>query len=478
MMTDIARGHLFYEKGSNDLESIAYSAIYRLLKERRIGHLVYLNWVAQYCVANKLEGSAKLYYKIVLALDKDNVVGRINLASLLSKDWINGSEDFIQQIAQLLLPVVEGDRFNKDLLCANVLPILCGDMLESYLSILEENVRKYPSDSDLNQLYGNAILYDVQQQKRASDATDAGYAKGMFYLCHRFRVFLEKNINNWNISLWDGKGSHEKINVIGHSGAGDVIQNLRFMELLKQHFKVVNAWVAKDLAPLLASTGYFENIYDIDDLPKISGVCCDFLMLPIFFKFEQINTRSSCAKFNLALADIEHWKAKVAHLKRPHIGVAWAGVVAMAKTDHGYIKAVPVDMFEAMLAPIPNQFISLQVGSQGLQHLDQEEFPYLCNTVFDLGSEIKNYYDTACLIESLDLVICVDTSVAHLAATMGKPVWLILSNPCKWLWMSKNDRMVVYPSVRLFQQYQSISWNEVINDVSTSLIEYFNDYKT
>ena len=91
-----------------------------------------------------------------------------------------------------------------------------------------------------------------------------------------------------------------------------------------------------------------------------------------------------------------------------------------------------------------------------------------------LGEELKDFADTAALIELMDLVVTVDTSVAHVAGALGKPVWILLPlNPHDWRWMLDREDSPWYPNARLFRQPASGDWASVIARVSKELVRRF-----
>jgi ADP-heptose:LPS heptosyltransferase len=89
--------------------------------------------------------------------------------------------------------------------------------------------------------------------------------------------------------------------------------------------------------------------------------------------------------------------------------------------------------------------------------------------VSSCGDELKDFSDTAAVIDLLDLVITVDTSVAHLAGAMGKPVWILLPYNSDWRWLLDRDDSPWYPSARLFRQNDTRSWADVVTRVGAAL---------
>ncbi len=116
------------------------------------------------------------------------------------------------------------------------------------------------------------------------------------------------------------------------------------------------------------------------------------------------------------------------------------------------------------------QFFSLQLGEPAKQLQEQQGLP-----IIDLTAELKDWADTAALVANLDLVITCDTAVAHLAAAMGKPTWILSRfNGC-WRWLTDRDDSPWYPTVRLFRQTTCGDWASVMREVSTALEVKLNE---
>ena len=89
--------------------------------------------------------------------------------------------------------------------------------------------------------------------------------------------------------------------------------------------------------------------------------------------------------------------------------------------------------------------------------------------LIDLAPELHDFADTAAIVANLDLVISVDTSAAHLAGAMGKPVWILLNKGCAWRWFLQREDSPWYPTARLFRQTTAGAWPEVVNLVERAL---------
>ena len=88
----------------------------------------------------------------------------------------------------------------------------------------------------------------------------------------------------------------------------------------------------------------------------------------------------------------------------------------------------------------------------------------------DLGGEIEDFADTAAILATLDLVVCVDTAVAHLAGALGRPVWTLLRDGGDWRWLERGERTPWYPTMRLFRQERPGSWAAVVAEVRAALM--------
>lgn len=113
-------------------------------------------------------------------------------------------------------------------------------------------------------------------------------------------------------------------------------------------------------------------------------------------------------------------------------------------------------------------FVSLQHGTAA-KRLAEGHTPFV---IRDACSTAKDFADTAAIVAGLDLVITVDTAMAHLAGSMGKPVWVLLAAVPDWRWTLENDTTPWYPTARLFRMGRQDSWAEVMKRVAVELREF------
>jgi hypothetical protein len=155
---------------------------------------------------------------------------------------------------------------------------------------------------------------------------------------------------------------------------------------------------------------------------------------------------------------IERWRARMGESSAFRVGLCWAGNPRQANDRN---RSMPGVEF-AGLAGIPNlELFSLQCGPRA------GELASL--TVRHLGGEFRDVADTAAAIANLDLVISVDTMIAHLAGALGKPVWTLLSAAADWRYPAGRDETPWYPGMRLFRQALPGDWKELIARVAEGL---------
>jgi tetratricopeptide (TPR) repeat protein len=145
----------------------------------------------------------------------------------------------------------------------------------------------------------------------------------------------------------------------------------------------------------------------------------------------------------------------------PRIGIAWAGR-AVHTNDRN--RSIPLSLLAPLLQARDVTFVSLQKNPPPIAADLQP-----ASMVLDLTSHLKDFADTAALIDSLDLIISVDTAVAHLAGAMGKPVWVLLPFVPDWRWMLDRDDSPWYPTMTLFRQSTRGDWRQPIERIRARL---------
>jgi hypothetical protein len=149
------------------------------------------------------------------------------------------------------------------------------------------------------------------------------------------------------------------------------------------------------------------------------------------------------------------------------VGLVWAAESASSNT---HIRSLALDFFKPLLHRPGIQWYSLQVGRAA----EELEAPAFAGRIVDLGRRFADFGDTARAIAELDLVISVDTCVAHLAGALGKPVWTLLPFDVDWKWMIDRADSPWYPTMRLFRQPKRGDWPGTISQIEIALPDSSN----
>lgn len=250
-----------------------------------------------------------------------------------------------------------------------------------------------------------------------------------------------------------GKPFDNDIIVICDQGLGDHLQFIRYLPIIKNKFNSIQVATQKPLIRLFKNN--FTDIEFIEPTeinPEKQAIrICD---LPYVFGIDFDNIPYSSGYLNAEPAEIKSDKLKV--------GLCWeAGGIGIRGPLQ---RTIYIDYFDKIFKLDNIQTYSLQIEDtfNALQ-----KYPQMIN----LGKNFKDFYDTAKAIKSMDLVICVDTSVMHLAAAMGVKTFLLLPYISDWRWFEDTKTTPWYDSVEIFKQTDPINWVEPIEDIICRLKE-------
>jgi len=263
---------------------------------------------------------------------------------------------------------------------------------------------------------------------------------------------------------WDGRGLNGKrIFLYCEQGYGDVIQFSRYATLVAARGGQVMLGCPKPLQPLMETVpGVAEVVTVRQDLPPFD-THAPLMSLPFIFG-TTLETIPATIPYIHARVSTSSQKKWVEDLPGKKVGVAWAGSKTHSNDAN---RSLPSELLKPLLKIPGIRWHSLQAGeaAQVLAH------PDFAGKVVDLGSRFKDFHDTAEAISELDLVIAVDTAVAHLAGAMGKTAWLILPFEAEWRWMTDCDDSPWYPTIRLFRQSSPGNWEELLGRVARELAD-------
>jgi tetratricopeptide (TPR) repeat protein len=265
---------------------------------------------------------------------------------------------------------------------------------------------------------------------------------------------------------WDGAPlPNGAVLLWGEQGMGDILQFVRYAPLVKERVGKVLLDCPGPLRGLLSSCPGIDALVGGDGPTPYAEAQAPLMSLPRIFG-TKVNTIPASIPYLFVDAPLrEQWRRKAVTGQGLKVGIAWQGNPLYSGDRY---RSINLSEFR-LLAQAPRvQLFSLQKGkgAEQLLPLAQEM------RIIDWGKEITgDYRDTAAAILSLDLIISVDTSVAHLAGALGVPVWVLLPFNNDWRWLEERDDSPWYPSVRLFRQESWGDWVGVFRRVAQALAE-------
>jgi tetratricopeptide (TPR) repeat protein len=265
--------------------------------------------------------------------------------------------------------------------------------------------------------------------------------------------------------LWLGTDDIAGKTILLHAeqGLGDTIQFVRYAPLVAERGARVILEVQRPLTRLVETlSGVTQIVAKGDRLPDFD-LHCPLLSLPKAFHTKLETIPNAIPYLSAAAVKVQAWEERLGKHSKPRIGLVWAGTKNyLIDRD----RSLAFEQLVPLLDVAGCDFFSLQKGDEAVRQLRDSAW---CDRVVDFTDEIDDFYDTAALVENLDLVVSVDTSVLHLAGALGKPVWLMNRYNTCWRWLRDRDDSPWYPSLRLFRQDATRDWHPVISRIAAAL---------
>ena len=287
------------------------------------------------------------------------------------------------------------------------------------------------------------------------------------YECRWKRTHGPKTQRHYPQALWLGQFPVEGKTVLLHheQGLGDTIQFARYAPLLMERGARVVLEVQPPLKTLMARM--VEGITVIGNGEPIPhfDMHCPIMSLPLAFR-TTVSTIPARVPYLAASPErIARWRERLPQRSGLRVGLAWSGsTIHAADRD----RSIPLAQLAPLLAIPGVTFIGLQKDLRESDALAAATAPQL----IDVRQYLDDYDDTAALVAELDVVISVDTSVAHLAGAMAKPVWVLLPLCPDWRWLTERSDSPWYPTARLFRQTRLSDWQGVIAKVARALTQF------
>jgi hypothetical protein len=287
----------------------------------------------------------------------------------------------------------------------------------------------------------------------------------------RLRLPTAEATRHFPQNRWHGEPGIEGRRILLHAeaGLGNTIQFVRYAPLVATLGATVLLAVQPELKPLLTGMPGVESVHGpLGAWPEFD-LHCPLMSLPMAFATTEQTIPRQVPYLAVDPDAIASWQTILpapAGAQGLRIGLVWAGA-SRPQQPHAAAIDRRRSMALAQMAPLGgvpgNVFVSLQLGPAAAQ-IETAPFPLL-----DVAARLTDFAETAALVEALDLIIAVDTAVAHLAGALGKPVWLLSRHDACWRWGRDRDDSPWYPTMRLFRQTTPGDWAGVMERVAASL---------
>lgn len=467
-----------YSFQTGDLAS-AHNLLTQALRIRPDEPLAHVHHAAVLQSQGRLE-EALLAIQQALRLAPDHALALNNGAALLSSDLKRPAEALPLLEHALRLndndatawngmgyALVELRRYEDALLClARALQLQPGFALALYN---QGNALQY-----LNRLSEAMRSYDAALAQ-APDMVDAHFAQSA---CRLLMGDLPQGLKQYEwrwrkpsyLALaqqftqpqWQGDTPLQGITLLVHAeqGLGDTLQMARYVPLLAAQGAHVILQVQEALVALLQGLGGAAVIGKQQALPP-HDLHIPLMSLPAVLGTRLATIPAALPYVREDAARAAQWQARLGTGGKPRVGLAWAG---NPKHDNDSQRSLPLRKMRRLLRP-GLECIALQRDLSAADRLQLASEPALRS----YAAAQTDFAETAALVAQLDLVICVDTAIAHLAGAMGKPTWLLLPHAPDWRWMLDREDSPWYPGMRLFRQRQPGDWDEVLDRVDAAL---------
>ena len=278
---------------------------------------------------------------------------------------------------------------------------------------------------------------------------------GEFELAWRESDLISARANPDPNRFWDGRPlAGNRILIRCLHGFGDTLQFVRYVPLIRQIASSVMIEAQPQLKSLLTEACLADQVITWTEPEPVWDQQVEVMELPRIFR-TTISTIPNCVPYISVSTRTE--ELPVARPSDLRIGVVWKSGAFNPS------RSVPIEQFARIFGQMSVSFYALQVGPE------HEDVRPWADCVYDLHHRLTAILDTARILKQMDMVITVDTMLAHLAGAMAIPVWTLLPFHADWRWMLHRDDSPWYPTMRLFRQPEPDNWAEVMARIESEL---------
>jgi tetratricopeptide (TPR) repeat protein len=261
-----------------------------------------------------------------------------------------------------------------------------------------------------------------------------------------------------------GSVAGKRILLVPEQGRGDMIQFARYAPLLAARGARVTLVTYRNLTSLLGTLDGVEAVIAEDDTEPEYDLVTPLMSLPLAFATDLGSVPSAVPYLRVPPDDAARWRDRLGPRTVPRIGIAWSGAPGHGRDQQ---RSVPCADLAPLLDLPGYEFHSVQ------KEIRDADLAWLqAHPTFRLHpGEPDDFADTAARLAEMDLVITVDTSIAHLAGALGRPTWIMLGHTADWRWMLGREDTPWYPTARLFRQASLGDWAGVVARLVQALPE-------
>jgi len=371
--------------------------------------------------------------------------------------------------------VALGDRHEEALSCLDRVQQVQPDNIRALL-MRGISFEKLDRLEEARQCYDRVLALDPGNaealcSRSVIDLTQGQYQRGFADYENRWKVSAELKRTRLATAtpLWLGQEPLDgrRILLNHEQGFGDVIQFVRYAPLVAQRGGRVLLRVPPGLYGLLRDLEGVEQLVQLDEPLPAHDWHCPLMSLPLALGTTLDTVPADVPYLRADPQRVSAWGTRLGPVTRPRVGLVWAG---RQSPPINHVR----DMSLALLRPVLDlelDFVCLQKEIPPGDEALLASLPQLARH----GESLADFSDTAALIANLDLVLTVDTSVAHLAGALGKPVWIMNRHAACWRWLRARSDSPWYPTARLFRQPVLGDWPGLVRQLLPALARYAED---
>jgi tetratricopeptide (TPR) repeat protein len=439
------------------------------------------------------------FYRVAIKNDVTNLSAISNLGTLLHKQGqIEEAIEFFRRgleqnpthlecLYNLGMALQESEKYSEavDLYRAVLVkspgnPDVCGNLgrifyylrqLETAKVYFEQAILASDKHEVANWSYAHLLLLQ------------GDYAKGLQLYEYRLKspeLFKLVVSSPPSTLLWNGSNHYngQEIIFICEQGLGDTIQFIRYVKYLENSDYNVSICAPTKLHNLITASHLCKTIYSPEEISN--KVDCLWLPLMSLMRILQVNPGNvllSEPYVSCSQELFQEWRKKIDCEEKCVIGLNWQGNPDTEKSSPDLRgRSISLDAYSS-ISQVPNtKFVSLQKGV-GSEQVPNCSFKYKFVNCQQEIDDTWDFLDACAIMMNCSLIITSDTVVAHLAAALGRPTWLLLHADSEWRWGLEGDTTFWYPSMRLFRQRERGNWNEVMIRVALELDKFLSDKK-